>query len=138
MSDELQFGPVPCEWEARVAETGGNAPDIARHAATCEACSELLAMIEFLRQDTANVAVPSADRVFWKAELRARRESEERALRPLRWMEAGAVVVLAGVAVAAGVTANALPTTIAVVGFCAALGGWWVTVAAGSAPEPRP
>ena len=77
--------------------------------------------------------VPPAGLVYWKAELRMRRERTEQALRPLQWIEAGSVGVLALFGVGVGVATN-WTIAAASIGFCAALAGcWWAVSALGRA-----
>ena len=109
--------------------------DLAAHAAACPACSEALIAVSFLLDASAPEAsaVPPAGLVYWKAELRTRRERTEQALRPLRWTEAGSVGVLAIFSVGVGVATD-WTIAAASIGFCVALGGcWWAVSALGRA-----
>ncbi|MCZ2149173.1 MAG: hypothetical protein LC126_15535 [Bryobacterales bacterium] len=63
----------------------------------------------------ATAAVPPPGPVYWKAELRARREQAELALRPARRMQAAAAVLPA----------------VAIAGAAMYSGSAWVTAAAG-------
>lgn len=128
-----------CPEESRLidaARSGGALPlDLAAHVAECPSCSEALIAVSFLvdapAQETSTV--PPAGLIYWKAELRTRRERTEHALRPLRWMEAGSVGVLALFGLGVGVATN-WHIAVASLGFCAALGGcWWAVSALGRA-----
>jgi ferric-dicitrate binding protein FerR (iron transport regulator) len=69
------------------------------HVLECEACSETLAVATALREssDADSAPLPSAGLVWWKAQMRMRREMAERATRPIEWVQrASAVAVLAG------------------------------------------
>jgi hypothetical protein len=86
--------PVECEFEAEVlsAVLQSRWPDrvddeLRAHVACCAICSEVEAVagafdgsLETLR---ASAQVPDASRVWWQAQLRARREAVETAGRPI-------------------------------------------------------
>jgi len=120
-----------CEREPEIvrALAAGSLPaQLREHLAACPACSEAALVSDCLRQTMSEeeATVTPAGLAWWKAQLRLRREAEERATRPLVWAEgaaaalvlaagAGAAVWLAAgssipvVYVAAGVLAVALP-----------------------------
>ncbi len=64
------------------------------HAATCASCSDLALVADALAQERAAAVAearpPSASLVWWKAQLRARREAAERAVRPVALVERAA------------------------------------------------
>lgn len=72
------------------------------HVEACAACTEVALVAQTLRDDylvmSAEVQLPSAGQVWWRAAVRARLESAEAAARPLTWMHglagAGAVGLL--------------------------------------------
>ena len=86
--------PLHCEFEAQslaavleyrwphAVET-----PLRQHIAGCSICSEVVAMADAFaaaRQDTRSIAtVPDASRVWWIAQIRARREAAEEAARPI-------------------------------------------------------
>jgi hypothetical protein len=61
--------------------------ELRRHAASCQACSESREMAEMMRaierDAPAETQLPSAGQVWWRAQLRARREAREAAARPV-------------------------------------------------------
>jgi hypothetical protein len=79
--DALQSG----RWDGPWGE------EIRRHAAACAVCSEVVLVAAALRREEAlaqaEVRLPSAGLVWWKAQLAARRAAEERAAQPIAWVE---------------------------------------------------
>lgn len=86
--------PVECEFEAEVlaAVVQSRWPDrvdegLREHARTCEICSDVALVAGAM--DTArdemrgSIAVPDSGRVWWLAQLRARREAAQTAGRPI-------------------------------------------------------
>jgi len=71
--------------------TGPWGEEIRRHAAACAVCSEVVLVAEALRHEDelgrAEVRLPSAGLVWWKAQFAARRAAEERAAQPIAWVE---------------------------------------------------
>lgn len=105
MSDGL------CEREIEVVsaiQTGvwQDAPDLRAHAANCPLCRDAAA-VAFAMKEVDTLAgveshpLPDASLVWWKAQLRARREAVERASEPVRIFTRAAYVfgcvILAGV-----------------------------------------
>ena len=103
----------PCEKEQEVLEAVRSgrlglersawAEELRSHIASCTDCADLALVTEYLqREDKAGIAeahLPSASLMFWKAQLRARRESTEKALLPVRVAEkiaAASAVAVAG------------------------------------------
>jgi hypothetical protein len=73
--------------------------ELRRHAASCEACADAHAMAETMRtleQETlGDTQLPSPGQVWWRAQLRARREAREAAERPVLIAQGlGAAVVI--------------------------------------------
>ncbi len=89
---------------------------------------EAMLVESFLAEPVDDVEVPAAGLVYWKAELRARREQGERAMRPMRAMELMAMVMLCVVAVGLGVMAGSLVMPLIGVAFALTLAvlGWVV------------
>jgi hypothetical protein len=65
--------------------------EIRGHAAACPVCSEVVLVAQAIqradRQAQAEVRLPSAGLVWWKARLAARRVAEERAIQPIALVE---------------------------------------------------
>lgn len=57
------------------------------HAAGCQACAEARSMAETMRalerETLEDVRLPSAGQVWWRSQLRARREAQQAAARPV-------------------------------------------------------
>ncbi len=79
----------PCEREPEVLEAvqSGRLAELRTHLDVCPACSDLVVVLESMRKDgdlvSAEVQVPSAGLVWFKAQLRARREATAEALKPV-------------------------------------------------------
>jgi hypothetical protein len=71
--------------------------ELRAHVAGCEQCAEALMVSEVLCEADrqANVGVAEPGLMWWKMQLRARREFAEQAARPIVWAERGALLVLA-------------------------------------------
>ena len=97
---------IECKYESDVldAVASGRWPDRAdselrNHAATCNICADVALISVLYRDDHASVMeqarVPSAGLVWWKSELRARREAVRVASRPItlvQWIASGCIV----------------------------------------------
>jgi hypothetical protein len=86
--------PLECEFEAEVLAAvlqarwpGRVDAQLRAHAAACQVCSDVAAIagaIEATREETvAGAVIPNSGRVWWLAQLRARREAAEAASRPM-------------------------------------------------------
>ena len=97
---------IECQREAEIldAVASGRWPDragdeLSTHATTCSICSELAMVATIYRGDYSAALedshVPSAGLVWWKSELRARREAVRVASRPITVVQgiAGASVI---------------------------------------------
>lgn len=74
--------------------------DLRAHALACPLCAETALVAGFLREAAATpVTVPEAGLVWWKAQLRRRREAAERALRPIAIAERVCVAAAAATVV---------------------------------------
>ncbi len=92
-----------CERESQVVtavRAGQWDAGLRAHLVDCETCAEAAVVAEFLQAELQNgVAppLPSGGQVWWKAQIRARREDAERALKPVRVAQrilgAGALLV---------------------------------------------
>jgi hypothetical protein len=75
-------------------------PCLREHAAGCAACTELLALATALIDDQRTLLqeaqVPSSAIVWWRAQMRSRREAAERALRPISFVQGVAIACAAG------------------------------------------
>jgi len=86
--------------------SGAWGEEIRTHAAGCPACAEVVLVAEALLQEhhreQAEVRLPSAGLVWWKAQLAARRSAEARATQPIalaeRFAQAAAVLTALGLA----------------------------------------
>jgi hypothetical protein len=102
------------EHEVAAAVLSGRWPygcdeELRAHVAACDVCSGVTTVAELLREDQSNhladVRVPAAGQVWWRAAVRARVEAVHTASRPITWMQglvgaavAGLALVLFGVA----------------------------------------
>ena len=95
--------PMECEFEPDVLAAALQArwPDrvdaqLRAHVAACQICSDVVAIagaIEDTRAETiAQAIVPNSGRVWWLAQLRARREAAEAANRPMTAVQVVAFV----------------------------------------------
>jgi hypothetical protein len=79
-------------------------PDLRSHAGTCAICKEVILVASALHEERdseiATAGIPSAGLVWWRAELRARREAVRAVERPMKWVHSLAAASAAGVAVA--------------------------------------
>jgi hypothetical protein len=70
------------------------------HVAGCASCSELLSMASALIDDqralVREAQVPSSAIVWWRAQMRSRREAAERAARPISFVQGIALACAAG------------------------------------------
>ena len=87
-----------CEKEQAVTELlqSGRWPQacdaaLRSHVDNCAVCSEVVLVAQFLREEhaalSAEMKLPDAGLVWWKAQLRARREAAELATRPIALAE---------------------------------------------------
>jgi len=93
----------PCEREPEVLEAvqSGRLTELHTHLAACPTCADLVLVLESMQKDgdmvAADVRIPSAGLVWFKAQLRARREATAEALQPVSVAEKVAYTsVLAG------------------------------------------
>ena len=101
---------MECDREIEVVEavTCGRWPvgageELQSHAASCPVCMDVVHVSLALTEDRSDALlsahVPSAGLVWWRAEMRARRDAVERATRPMKIVEWTALAcVLAAVA----------------------------------------
>lgn len=106
----------PREDEVMDAVASGRWPEacevsLRAHVATCEVCRDVAEVALFLRDAGdalgAEVRVPSAGTVWWRAQVRARVEAEQAAMRPMLVAAACGATVL--IALAAAVFTLGLP-----------------------------
>jgi hypothetical protein len=71
------------------------------HVEGCPVCGDLLKVIDMLHQDharaAADVTVPAAGQVWWRAAVRARLEAAQAAARPMTWATGMTGATLVGV-----------------------------------------
>ena len=86
--------------------------DIRMHAESCDACRDGVILATVLRADRdaalADVHVPAAGQIWWRAAIRARLEATTAAARPMTWAHAVAGACATGLTV--GVITLAGPT----------------------------
>ncbi len=86
------------------AVASGRWDDLREHLSGCQDCADLALVAGFMREEgeqaMAEVHVPSASFLWWKSKLRARREAQEKVLRP--------VLIAEKVAVGAGLAGGGL------------------------------
>lgn len=78
----------------RAVQTGLWTEDLRDHFASCPVCADAAVIAEALHAEPAEV--PAAGLIWWKAQLRRRLESQERAVRPLVWAERAALAAGVG------------------------------------------
>jgi ABC-type Fe3+-siderophore transport system permease subunit len=90
---------------AAAARSGQWSDELRSHIQACQACAEILLVAQALRRElpgSATVPLPAAGQVWWRAQIRARRQDAERAVQPVRLVQTiaalcaviGAVLVL--------------------------------------------
>jgi len=90
-----------CQYEAAVLEAveSGRWPqacgaELRAHAARCSNCAEVLLVAQTLQQENqrarTEAALPAPGLVWWKAQMRARREAATRAVEPIALVEKAA------------------------------------------------
>jgi len=101
---------VECTREIEIVEAitngrwpAGTTEELQQHAASCPVCTDVVRVALALTQDRSaaleKVQVPSAGLVWWRSEMRARRDAVNKATRPLRiveWVATLSVIVAAG------------------------------------------
>src|SRR5579862_9010241 len=79
-------------------------PELRAHALSCPVCKDVAFVATALHEEreaaVASAGVPSAGLVWWRAELRARREAVRAAERPMTLVQSLAAASTAGVVVA--------------------------------------
>ncbi|HKW27632.1 MAG TPA: hypothetical protein VJN48_17740 [Terriglobales bacterium] len=84
------MNPDNCQRESQVVadvRAGQWSAELRAHLACCETCGEAALVAESLQaeQQIGELpALPSAGQVWWKAQIRGRREDAERALKPVQ------------------------------------------------------
>ena len=80
----------------------GSDRELREHADACPICGDVVAIAPVLRQDQrgADVQVPAAGQVWWRAAIRARSDAARDAARPMVWLQAIAGAGAAGAALA--------------------------------------
>jgi len=93
----------PCEREPEVMEAvqSGRLEELRSHISACPACADLVVVLESFQKEGQlppdDVRLPTAGLVWFKSQLRARREATEEALKPVSVAEKVAYTsVLAG------------------------------------------
>jgi hypothetical protein len=88
--DALQSSRWPAACETSLRE----------HVQTCRACTQLLSVVDALLADhrglVQQASVPSSAVVWWRAQMRSRREAAERAAQPISFVQGIALACAAG------------------------------------------
>jgi len=90
-----------CPWESRIAiavEDGSLPEDLVLHLVNCPVCREAHSIAGKMRQFVNALAeepVPSAASMWWRLNLRLRRERARQAEKPLFWMRRISYVAIA-------------------------------------------
>lgn len=124
--------PTGCEHESavvRAVRSGHWSEALREHAAGCDACGEAMAVAAFLHESAAP-AVPEPGLMWWKLELRARREKAARAMRPIVIAERAAACLMGAALLGGIVWLGSLSSTL---GFAAGAAAAILGVSAGSA-----
>ena len=76
--------------------------ELREHASACAVCRDVVAIAPALRDDLrrADVQVPAAGQVWWRAAIRARADAARDAARPMVWLQAVTGAGAAGLALA--------------------------------------
>jgi hypothetical protein len=84
-----------------LSEAEGN-DDLRAHMADCAVCRDVALVAQMFRDDHASLGahVPPSGRVWWRAEMRARREAAEKAARPMAIAEIAGAASVGGALVA--------------------------------------
>ena len=103
------MSPVDCAREHEVVAVvlSGRWPDacdaeLREHADVCPVCRDVVAIAPALRHEQrfADVQVPAAGQIWWRAAIRARADAARNAARPMIWLQAIAGAGAAGAALA--------------------------------------
>jgi hypothetical protein len=116
-----------CEKEILVIEAARRGyweEELRAHAADCPVCADAVLAAQFLREmheaDLAEVKVPSAGWMWWRAQLMAKRAAAERATQPITLVEQ-----MAGACAALSVIGVLIWQWHAIRAWAASLGGTW-------------
>ena len=97
-----------CAFEGKIAEasrTGQWSDALLAHVADCHACEEVVLVASYLCESSSaarrDATLPDPGRIWWKAQLAAKADAMERALRPIVWARRFAFGTCAAVMVAA-------------------------------------
>jgi hypothetical protein len=75
-------------------------PSLQAHVETCASCTEVLTLVGALLEDRQTLmqeaTVPSSAVVWWRAQMRSRREAAERAAQPISFVQGIALACAAG------------------------------------------
>lgn len=126
--------PSGCEREteiARAVRSGHWTEDLRQHAAGCEACGEAMAVAAFLQGGAVQaLEVPEPGLMWFKLELRARREKTRRAMRPLVIAERLVALLTGGACIGAALWTHSVSPTL---GLAAGIAAAVLALSAGSA-----
>ncbi len=80
-----------CPFEEKISEasrSGQWSDELLAHVAACASCEEVTLVASYLSESTAAVMggrLPDAGRIWFKAQIAAKAEAMERAMRPILW-----------------------------------------------------
>jgi hypothetical protein len=107
--------PAACEKEEavlRAARLEAWSEELRRHAASCQICGSVALAVRFMRIGADDHAgdhpLPDPGRIWWQAQIRARRETAARATQPIAFVETGAWI--GGIAALVSALAWSWPT----------------------------
>lgn len=104
-------------------------PSLREHAEACPLCSEVLTVADALAPDRQALktapSLPAAGTVWWRAQIRARRDAADAAARPLLVAQAAAFVVALAIL---GMAGKALLPSFTIL--AGEYGGWFFAAAA--------
>ena len=136
---------VECEFEAEVLSAVAQsrwpdraAADLRAHALVCPICSDVAAVAgaidEASAEMRASASVPAAGLVWWRAQLRARREAAKAAGRPITAAQVIALACAAGLLGACfGATSSLFQSLLSRLGAAVTAVDWKALVASGAA-----
>jgi hypothetical protein len=95
-----------CDREAevvRAARSGEWPEEVREHTRDCAECADAALVAAFLAREDLQPGgpLPDPDRIWWKAQMQARRDAVKRATRPITFIEKGALVLGGAAALAA-------------------------------------
>lgn len=84
----MKYQPCPFEEKIAVAGRSGQWSDeLLAHVVSCASCEEIALVASYLGESNAAISdrLPDAGRIWFKAQIAAKTEAMERAMRPILW-----------------------------------------------------